>query len=128
MKKLFPLIAICLLLFQSCDLTSQPKSLKMINVNVEEFESKMQDENVVVLDVRTPEETNAGKIEGALEIDVKAEGFKEKIQTLAKNKTYLVYCRSGRRSVKACGIMEEAGLEKLYNLEGGFKAWTKEHK
>ncbi len=124
MNKIILLLTICFLAFQACNLIGQPKNSKMVNVNVADFKAKMQEENTVILDVRTPKETAEGKIAGAIELDVKANNFKEKVGALDKNKTYLVYCRSGRRSVKACGIMEEMGLEKLYNLEGGYQAWS----
>lgn len=104
---------------------AQNESEKRTDVKVEEFKTLMTESNVVVLDVRTPKETAEGMIEGAIEIDVKAADFKEKIKALDKDKKYLVYCRSGRRSVVACNAMEEGGFEKLVNLKGGFKAWKK---
>ncbi|NET31928.1 MAG: rhodanese-like domain-containing protein [Cyanothece sp. SIO1E1] len=84
----------------------------------------MQDDNVVLLDVRTPEEVAGGKIEGALEIDVLADDFEQKIQNLEKDKTYLVYCKAGSRSARACKVMEKAGFQDLYNLKGGYTAWS----
>jgi len=107
----------------SCTSPAPNENAKRTDVNVEEFKTLMTESNVVVLDVRTPKETAEGMIEGAIEIDVKASDFKEKIQQLDKDKKYLVYCRSGRRSVTACTAMEEVGFENLVNLKGGYKAW-----
>lgn len=97
------------------------------NVNVAEFEKLIGGKNTVLLDVRTPEETAAGKIEGAIEVNVLADDFAEKINTLDKDKTYLVYCRSGRRSLRAIDTMLAGGFTKMYNLEGGYNAWSAAH-
>ncbi|MCB0638920.1 MAG: rhodanese-like domain-containing protein [Lewinella sp.] len=95
------------------------------NLDVAGFRAKMNDNNVVILDVRTPQETAQGMIEGAIEINVTAPDFAQRVAELDKDKTYLVYCRSGRRSVTACNIMAEQGFSDLYNLLGGYLAWSR---
>jgi len=125
MQKLIPVLSISIFLLLTCNSVAQKKGSKMINVSVEEFKMKMEEPNMVILDVRTPAETAKGKIEGAIEMDIRSNDFQEKIQKLDKEKTYLVYCRSGGRSVKACGALEENGFANLYNLKGGFNAWKK---
>ena len=77
----------------------------------------------VILDVRTPEEFAEGYIENAINIDFYAETFRNDINQLDKNKTYLIYCRSGRRSADALGIMAELGFTEVYNLLGGIIDW-----
>jgi rhodanese-related sulfurtransferase len=59
-----------------------------------------------------------------MNIDVNAPDFAQKVKALDKSKTYLVHCRSGKRSVQACGEMEGFGFGRLYNLDGGISAWT----
>ena len=88
----------------------------------------MSKENTVILDVRTPGEIAEGKIENALEIDILEPGFEDKIKALDKDKTYLVYCKAGGRSAKACNLMLEQEFPNLYNLEGGYTAWSKAKK
>lgn len=95
------------------------------NIDVSTFKSKMQDPNTVVLDVRTPAETDRGIIDGALIIDIRDPDFASKISDLDKEKTYLVYCQSGGRSARACEMMSEMGFADLYNLENGYSAWPK---
>ena len=97
-----------------------------INIDVAEFRERLDDPNTVLLDVRTPREWADGKIEAAIEMNVQDENFAEQLQTLDKSKTYLVYCRSGRRSATAAEIMVDNGFTSVYNLEGGYLAWTKE--
>lgn len=95
------------------------------NVDAQQFAELMKTPNTVVLDVRTPAETAAGMIEGAIELDVTSPDFAAKVAELDKTKTYLVYCRSGRRSANACQIMSGQGFGALYNLQGGYLAWPK---
>ena len=80
---------------------------------------------IILLDVRTPEEIAAGKIDNAIEIDYKAPDFKDKLAALDKNKEYIVYCAVGGRSSKAVSIMQSLGFGKSYNLLGGYTAWSK---
>jgi rhodanese-related sulfurtransferase len=96
------------------------------DLTVAEFQQKMDEGNAIVLDVRTPEETAAGIVPGAKEIDFRGDGFKEKLEALDKDETYLVYCKSGGRSSSACSMMEEMGFKKVYNLVGGYTAWSAE--
>src|SRR5436189_5441486 len=62
------------------------------NVDVAEFEKLRTDKKNIVLDVRTQKEFEAGHIPGAVNIDVNAADFPEKVARLEKNKTYLVHC------------------------------------
>ena len=93
------------------------------NLSPEEFKAKMTEENVVILDVRTPGEVAGGKIEGAKELDYRATNFEQELLNLDPEKTYLVYCASGGRSSNACEKMVQNGYQKVYNLRGGYKAW-----
>lgn len=89
------------------------------------FERQMNRSNVVVLDVRTEEEFSQGHIQNAILMDVNKDDFAQKIQTLDKEKTYLVYCRSGKRSEKALNHLHSSGFAKAYHLRGGYLAWQK---
>ncbi len=100
-----------------------PKNVK--NVGVEEFDKLRAEKNAVVLDVRTEKEFKDGHIPGAVNLDVNAPDFAKKLAALDKDKTYLVHCAAGRRSLKACGVMDQSEFKKLVNLEDGFTSWTK---
>ena len=82
-------------------------------------------DDVVVLDVRTPEEYASGHVPGAVNLDINSPGFDQKLSELAPGKTYLVYCRSGGRSTRACSAMAEQKVpaKAIYNLDGGITAW-----
>ncbi len=81
----------------------------------------------VVLDVRTPEEFASGHIEGAINIDYNSERFKSEIGKLDKNKSYLVYCRTGRRTSGAVKIMTQLGFNRIYTIKGDIVEWQAEH-
>ena len=101
-----------------------PPSTGVTDVDVAAFKKLQQgNPDAVVLDVRTPEEFAQGNIEGAVNIDVKNPNFSGQIKGLDKDKTYMVYCRTGRRSTTACQMMQNEGFKNLYNLQGGFVAW-----
>jgi rhodanese-related sulfurtransferase len=80
--------------------------------------------NVTILDVRTPEEFKKdGRIAGAKLIPV--EQLSQNLEMLKKSKKILVYCRSGSRSVYASRILEKNGFEPL-NMNGGINGWKSE--
>jgi rhodanese-related sulfurtransferase len=81
---------------------------------------------VVVLDVRTPKENAAARLEGAVNLDFYADDFKDKVAALDKRKTFVVHCAMGGRSAKAVTIMKELGFPRAYNLQGGIERWRKE--
>ena len=79
--------------------------------------------NPVVIDVRTPQEYADGHIRAAINIDYNSPAFKDEIGQLDKNKTYIVYCRTGARSAQARQIMEDLGFKYVINMDGGITAW-----
>ena len=99
------------------------------NLSVNQFEKQMRALlNHCIIDVRTPEEYQEGHIHNAININVDNADFETQIQKLNKNKSFLVYCRSGRRSNNAIQKMIKLGFYKVYNLDGGIIAWQNEKK
>lgn len=100
----------------------------MKDLTQEEWKQGITDqENVEILDVRTPDEFNEGYIPGAKNIDIyKGQGFLDEINQLDKSKEYYIYCRSGARSAQACALMQQQGFENTYNLRGGITEWNGE--
>ena len=86
-----------------------------------------QDNNSVVLDVRTQDEIDLGVIPGSIHIDIyKGQGFIDEVNELDKAKNYYVYCKAGGRSAQACEVMNQLGFQNTYNLLGGFSEWQGE--
>lgn len=79
--------------------------------------------NVVVLDIRTPQEFNEGIIEGAINIDFYESSFAATLDTLDKDAEYVVYCRSGNRSSQARKTFESLGFTNVTEIEGGIVDW-----
>lgn len=98
----------------------------MEDLTQEEWASQLaEDDNAVILDVRTDNEVADGIIPKAIHLDIyKGQEFISELEDLDKDKSYYVYCRSGNRSGQACSIMEQLGFENAYNLEGGMLEWT----
>jgi phage shock protein E len=108
------------------DATTAAKGYK--DVDVAEFDKLRKGTNVVVLDVRTRQEYEAGHIKGSVLLDFNAEDFEKEVAKLPKDKTYLVHCAAGGRSARACKKMTTLKFPHLFNLQGGFGAWEKEGK
>jgi len=117
--KIFALFAFLLGCFSGC----AQKVFK--DADVQEFEKITAEKSVVILDVRTPQEFADGHIKDAVNIDVKADSFKDEAlrQLSDKNQMIAVYCRSGRRSVTAANILSEEGYKNIVNLKGGILVW-----
>jgi rhodanese-related sulfurtransferase len=87
----------------------------------------MNKEDVVVLDVREAAETIGGKITRAIQIPVGAVAKRIGELEKHKDKTLLVYCKSGARSGVACKQLGKHGFDKVYSLNGGLMAWQEAH-
>jgi phage shock protein E len=94
------------------------------NIDATTFKTLSEQEAGIILDVRTPSEVAAGKIPQAITIDFMAEGFAEKATALDKAQPVYIYCASGGRSGRAMDLMKGLGFTKVYNLDGGFRAWS----
>jgi len=94
------------------------------NVSITDLPHLMKDKNTVLVDVRTPRETRQGMIGKPLKIEL-GSGMEQKFSTLDKNKKYVLYCRSGVRSVSASNKMANMGFKDVNNLRGGYLAWQR---
>jgi phage shock protein E len=88
-----------------------------------EFSEVIAQPGVIILDVRTPEEFNAGHIPNAININVAASNFSSEVSKLDKNATVAVYCRSANRSAVATNEMADLGFTDMYDMQGGIIDW-----
>lgn len=100
----------------------------MSNLTQEQWKELLSnDDNAIILDVRTSLEHLAGKIPNSINIDIyKGQGFVYKIDELDKTKNFFVYCHSGARSAQACMVLNQLGVKNAFNLVGGIMQWTGE--
>ena len=119
MKKLLTLVLFFGLL--SCG-SSRTETVAVV-VEPAEFQQKLQNEKVQLIDVLTPEEYAAGHLEGAININFLSEDFLKQMSQLDKKKPLLLYCRSGNRSGKATIQLHEEGFRNITDMKGGYQAW-----
>lgn len=83
------------------------------------YDNKPQE--VELIDVREPEEYEAGHIPGIKLIPMGE--IPEQMEKLDKNKEYVFVCRSGRRSHEVCKFLQAHGFARVFNFDGGMLEW-----
>jgi hydroxyacylglutathione hydrolase len=78
-----------------------------------------------VIDVRTPSERRSKFIAGSLNIPLNH--LSEKLATIPKDRSLLVYCAGGYRSSIAASLLQRANLSPLAEIAGGLAAWESAH-
>ena len=103
------------------------------NLSARDAKQMIEKDDVYVLDVRTPSEFNSSHLKGAILIPVtnvfgsnlsSDQLLQARTDEVPKDKKVLVYCRTGKRSEAASGMLVKAGNSQVYNLIGGINAWT----
>ena len=85
--------------------------------------SLMDDDELIIIDVREEKERKAGFLNNDLNIPMGQ--VKSKMDSLDKSKNILVYCKSGTRSDRIADILSKNDFQKVSSLKGGFNAWLK---
>lgn len=100
----------------------------MKNITVEELKAKIDSgEEVNLIDCREPHEYAESHIGGKLISLGKIQTMQvEEIEDL-KDEEVIIYCRSGRRSMMACMVLDQMGFMDTYNVEGGILAWQEKY-
>lgn len=114
-----------ILLFQAVSIFSGScQSAGIKRLSNKQFKTEALKENVVIIDVRTPDEFKDGHIEHAVLMDyLETKSFLKQIQSLDTSKSYLLYCFAGKRSLKAAELMIENGFKQVSDLKEGFSKW-----
>jgi rhodanese-related sulfurtransferase len=89
----------------------------------EVFQIMENDEDYLIVDIRTQEEYDSGHLEGALLLPVQE--LEDRLDELPMDKPIIVYCRSGNRSRTAANILIDNGFTMVYDM-GGISSWTEE--
>ncbi|MFI2741971.1 rhodanese-like domain-containing protein [Zhouia sp. PK063] len=101
---------------------AQAKNDSIVNFEI------LHPEKFYLIDVRTPEEYKEGHLPEAENINLFASNFLASFDSIAKNDTIYVYCKTGIRGGKAKQKLDSLGYKHVVNLLGGFKAWEEEGK
>jgi rhodanese-related sulfurtransferase len=104
--------------------TAQDSASKISLISPEALNSANKD--ILLIDVRTPEEYASGHLENSININFRAGNFKDLIAELDTNQDVYVYCKVGGRSASAARLMEDMGFKKIYDLKGGIIQWEKD--
>jgi len=104
---------------------SVPEPAAVGSIDQEHLLQQMQTSaaQLLILDVRTPDEYSAGHIEGA--VNIAYDQLPQRLTELeaAKDKQVVVYCRSGRRAGLALETLRANGFQNLAHLDGDMLAW-----
>jgi len=93
----------------------------MKTISVAELKQRLDEQTVVLVDVREPAEHRSERIEGAHSIPL-SECCLKKIPSTAQ--PIVIHCRSGKRSLEACRrLLQENPQIDVCSLEGGISAW-----
>ena len=102
-------------LFTSCSVNGNKQ---VIDLSAVDFFHKMNQQDHILLDVRTAEEIGNGFIENASFIDFYDDKFREKASWIKKDAPVFVYCHAGGRSAKAVSFLKQEGLTEIYDGGG----------
>ena len=80
-------------------------------------------EDFIILDLRCIKEYTVGHIDKAINLNYFAKSFPEEFNKLDRNKTYLIYCRTGKISKAILEEMKIRGFREVYNISGGISQW-----
>jgi rhodanese-related sulfurtransferase len=97
---------------------------KYQSIDTKEFSSLInKEQNVQLLDVRSPAEYADSHIEKAVNVNWNGDNFADEAQKFDKTKPVYVYCMSGGRSKKASDKLHELGFKAIIELSGGISEW-----
>jgi rhodanese-related sulfurtransferase len=98
-------------------------SLASLDCDAQELKERLgAGEDIVVVDVRTPQELGRGGIPGAVNIPL--DEMERRWQEVKDANEIVCYCQAGARSLKAVKILRSRGVFNATSLEGGILAWT----
>jgi rhodanese-related sulfurtransferase len=119
MKKFYAVIA--MIIFVTGCKFQQPDNLKMISAT--ELNQIMQNEDIVLVDVHTPEQQHIKGTDLVIPYNEIAK-YQDKLPK-DKNTAIYLYCEGGPMGNAAAKSLYELGYRNLTNLEGGANAWKK---
>ena len=110
-------------MYNSVKKTKFQSSKDILPTEAWELISKNKGDDLVIIDVGTPQEYRDLHLEGAINVSFLSRFFKARLEVMDKDKTYVVYCKVGGRSKIARKLMKQFGFQKVYNIIGGTLLW-----
>ena len=103
---------------------NKPNFSIMRRLNVGDFHQEIKKRSSIIIDVRTPKEYKNGSIRGAFNFNFLSKNFIENFKELKKEEPLYLYCMNGNKSYNALKELAGLGFSKIYDLKGGFIAWS----
>lgn len=128
MKKILIILFVITIILTGCNsVNNVEKGSETVykKISAEDAKNIIDSEDVIILDVRTPEEYNGGHIENAVLLPVTEIPDKAGEVLPDKDAKILVYCRSGNRSATAAKELINMGYTNVYDF-GGINSWPYE--
>lgn len=96
-------------------------------INVTDLFNKFEqsENNIELIDIRTPAEVARGVIPQAKVLPMHLIPLKLDYFS-GSNKEFIIYCRTGSRSAQACMFLNQQGINNVTNLRGGIMSWAQE--
>lgn len=113
------IIACFVFVIAACSQEGAPASYG--DISVDQLETMMADRDIVLVNVHIPFEGDMPNTDASIRFDEIADHLDELPQD--KDAEIVLYCRSGRMSAEAAGVLASLGYTNVFNLEGGFLAW-----
>ncbi|NKI30899.1 rhodanese-like domain-containing protein [Croceivirga thetidis] len=111
-------------LFFGCQSQQEAKITKIDKTYLKE---NVIGKQVQLVDVRTAEEYEVGRIGDAVNFNVvQGDEFLEQIKTLDKSKPVYLYCKAGGRSNRAAELLKAEGFTQIFDYSGGYNDWVQE--
>lgn len=129
MRKFLITLSLITFVFLSCFGTQKEQVQPIFHVDVDALEASkiieanLENEDFVILDIRSPSEFKSGHILRALNINYYDSDFEAQLNELDKDKIYLLYCHSGGRSSNALRKMIKLEFKRVYHLKKGYNSW-----
>jgi rhodanese-related sulfurtransferase len=102
--------------------TNEVQSIKVVDKVT--IEKDVIGKNTQLIDVRTPEEYDAGHIDNALNFNIiNRDTFLIQVQKLNKNQPVYLYCKMGGRSNRAAKLLKKQGFKKIFDYSAGYNDW-----
>ena len=117
------ILSTLLVVLFSCTNHSQQKGIQLVSVQAY-AEALKSTSSATIIDVRTQEEFQGGHLKDAVNFNVVAPEFANQVSQLDRDHAVFVYCKAGGRSADAASIMKDMGFDIIYDMQGGYMAWS----
>jgi len=132
-KNLCILAAVGLLIVLPCACAKEEKAegqeQKIEDIQLEEAFALMEDnrdnDDFVIIDLRSAKEYANGHIEEAVNLDYSASDFARELEELDRDMAYLLYSCTDDVSGQVLDMMAELGFTEVYNMLGGMEQWER---